>query len=45
MPELFSEKDARAKAAKMGEGVRFVSSRKITRKGWRARKPLMHSVT
>ena len=33
MPELFSEKDARAKAAKMGEGVRFVSSRKITAEG------------
>ena len=33
MPELFSEKDARAKAAKMGEGVRFVSSRKITVEG------------
>lgn len=33
MPELFSEKDARARAAKMGEGVRFVSSRKITLNG------------
>jgi len=33
MPELFNEKDARAKAAKMGEGVRFVSSRKITVEG------------
>ncbi|MGH9428733.1 MAG: hypothetical protein ACRD2L_20800 [Terriglobia bacterium] len=33
MPELFSEKDARARAAKMGEGVRFVSSRKITVEG------------
>lgn len=33
MPELFSEKDARARAAKMGEGVRFVSSRKITLDG------------
>lgn len=30
MPVLFSEKDARARAAKMGEGVSFVSSRKIT---------------
>ena len=33
MPELFNEKDARARAAKMGEGVRFVSSRKITVEG------------
>ena len=33
MPELFNEEDARAKAAKMGEGVRFVSSRKITVEG------------
>ena len=33
MPELFSEKDARARAAKMGEGVSFVSSRKITVEG------------
>jgi hypothetical protein len=33
MPELFSEKDARARAAKMGEGVSFVSSRKITAGG------------
>lgn len=33
MPELFSEKDARARAAKMGEGVSFVSSRKITIEG------------
>ena len=30
MPELFSEKDARARAAKMGEGVSFVSSHRIT---------------
>ena len=29
IPELFSEKDARSKAAKMGEGVSFVSSHKI----------------
>jgi hypothetical protein len=33
MPELFNETDARARAAKMGEGVRFVSSRKITLEG------------
>ena len=33
MPELFNEKDARARADKMGEGVRFVSSRKITVEG------------
>jgi len=33
MPELFREKDARARAAKMGEGVSFVSSRKITIEG------------
>ncbi len=33
MPELFSEKDARARAAKMGEGVSFVSSRKISVEG------------
>jgi hypothetical protein len=32
-PELFTEKDARGRAAKMGEGVRFVSSRKIAREG------------
>lgn len=29
MPELFSDKDARAKASKMGEGVSYISSRKI----------------
>jgi hypothetical protein len=29
MPELFSEKEARSRAAKMGEGVAFVSSQKI----------------
>jgi len=28
-PELFSEKDARTRAAKMGAGVSFVSSRKV----------------
>lgn len=33
MPELFNEKDARSRAAKMGEGVRFVSSRKIKLEG------------
>ena len=33
MLELFNEENARAKAAKMGEGVRFVSSRKITVEG------------
>ena len=33
MPELFNEKDARARAAKMGPGVNFVSSRKITMEG------------
>lgn len=33
MPELFSEKDARARAAKMGGGISFVSSRKITAEG------------
>jgi hypothetical protein len=33
MPELFSEKDARARAAKMGEGVSFVSSCKIAAGG------------
>lgn len=32
-PEFFSEKDARARAAKMGVGVRFVSSRKIASAG------------
>ena len=31
--ELFNESDARARATKMGEGVRFVSSRKITAEG------------
>ena len=33
MPELFSEKDARSRAAKMGEGVSFISSRKIRVEG------------
>ena len=33
MPELFNEKDARSRAAKMGEGVSFVSSRKIKLEG------------
>jgi len=32
-PELFNEKDARSRAAKMGEGVSFVSSRKIKLEG------------
>ena len=33
MPELFNEKDARSRASKMGEGVSFVSSRKIKQEG------------
>jgi hypothetical protein len=33
MPELFNEKDARSRALKMGEGVTFVSSRKIKQEG------------
>ena len=37
IPELFNEKDARARAAKMGEGVRFVSSHKITAEGLEGR--------
>jgi hypothetical protein len=37
MPELFSEKDAHAKAAKMGEGVSFVSSHKIAAEGLEGR--------
>jgi hypothetical protein len=33
LTELFNEKDARSRAAKMGEGVSFVSSRKIKLEG------------
>src|SRR5262249_39525132 len=33
MPELFSEKEARSRAGRMGEGVSFVSSHKIAEEG------------